>query len=114
MITTQGIIIQLKCSDISIYGRITSGVKLINLSKDEDIYVASIAKVRDSVEQTEAALKKLEELSAEEPEEVIAVSKDPDTDVDVEEGDPEAEEEDGEPKEDTEDEEGSDDNGGDE
>ena len=32
MITTEGIIIRLQCSDISILGRITSGVKLINLS----------------------------------------------------------------------------------
>ena len=44
MITTQGIIIQLKCSDISTYSRITSGVKLIRLDQGEDITVASIAK----------------------------------------------------------------------
>ena len=49
MITTQGIIIRLKCSDISTYGRITSGVKLINLDKGEDIFVASIAKVREHI-----------------------------------------------------------------
>jgi len=61
MITTQGIVIQLKCADISTYGRITSGVKLISLGKNEDIFVASIAKVRDSIEQTEEALRKLEE-----------------------------------------------------
>ena len=67
MITTQGIIIQLKCDDISIYGRVTSGVKLINLSHRDDIMVASIAKVRDAVAQTEEALRKLEE--GEEPEE---------------------------------------------
>ena len=45
MITTEGIIIRLQCSDISILGRITSGVKLINLS--EGITVASFAKVRE-------------------------------------------------------------------
>ncbi len=44
LITTDGIIIQLKCSDISILGRITSGVKLINL--DDGVTVATIAKVR--------------------------------------------------------------------
>jgi len=60
MITTQGIIIQLKCSDISTYGRITSGVKLIRLDQGEDITVASIAKVRDAVAQTEEQLRKLE------------------------------------------------------
>ena len=45
MITTAGIIIRLQCADISILGRITSGVKLINLS--EGVTVASVAKVRD-------------------------------------------------------------------
>lgn len=45
MITTEGIIIRICCSDISILGRITSGVKLMNL--DEHITVASIAKVRE-------------------------------------------------------------------
>lgn len=45
MITTEGIIIRLQCSDISILGRITSGVKLINLS--EGVTVASFAKVRE-------------------------------------------------------------------
>ncbi len=46
MITTGGIIIQLRCSDISRYGRITSGVKLIDLK--DDVTVASIAKVRQT------------------------------------------------------------------
>lgn len=45
MITTEGIIIRICCEDISILGRITSGVKLMNL--DENITVASIAKVRE-------------------------------------------------------------------
>ncbi len=45
MITTEGIIIRMKVEGISVLGRITSGVKLINL--DEDITVASIAKVRE-------------------------------------------------------------------
>ena len=45
MITTEGIIIRLQCADISILGRITSGVKMINLT--EGVTVASIAKVRD-------------------------------------------------------------------
>lgn len=44
LITTEGIIIQLKCADISKLGRITSGVKLINL--DEGVTVATISKVR--------------------------------------------------------------------
>ena len=49
MITTEGIIIRLQCSDISILGRITSGVKLINLSKG--VTVASFAKVREKEEK---------------------------------------------------------------
>ena len=51
MITTEGIIIRIACSDISILGRITSGVKLMNL--DEKVSVASIAKVREKEENTE-------------------------------------------------------------
>lgn len=48
LITTEGIIIRLQCADISVLGRITSGVKLINVS--ENIFVASIAKVREKKE----------------------------------------------------------------
>lgn len=44
IINTEGIVIRMKCSDISQYGRITSGVKLINLPEYEK--VASVAKVR--------------------------------------------------------------------
>ena len=47
LITTEGIIIQLRVEDISILGRITSGVKMINL--DEGVKVAQIAKVREKV-----------------------------------------------------------------
>ncbi len=46
IITTEGIIIRINVQDISILGRITSGVKLINID-DNDISVASIAKVRE-------------------------------------------------------------------
>ena len=44
IINTEGIVIRMKCEDISQYGRITSGVKLINLPEKEK--VASVAKVR--------------------------------------------------------------------
>lgn len=44
IINTEGVVIRMKCSDISQYGRITSGVKLINLPENEK--VASVAKVR--------------------------------------------------------------------
>lgn len=46
LITTQGIVIRLQVNDISELGRITSGVKLINMQ--DDITVASIAKVRET------------------------------------------------------------------
>lgn len=45
MITTEGILIQMKVSDVSVYGRAASGVKMMNL--EDGVTVASIAKVRD-------------------------------------------------------------------
>ena len=45
LITTEGIIIQLRVQEISVLGRITSGVKLINL--DDGVKVAQVAKVRE-------------------------------------------------------------------
>ncbi len=45
LITNEGIIIRIACSDISIIGRITSGVKLMNVA--ENVSVATIAKVCD-------------------------------------------------------------------
>ena len=68
MITTEGIIIRTPCSGISVMGRITSGVKLMDV--DGEIKVASIAKVRDkeaseetpvSVEETESASEETKE-----------------------------------------------------
>ncbi len=47
MITTEGTIIQIPMEDVSILGRNTSGVKLINL--DDKVKVAKIAKVREKV-----------------------------------------------------------------
>jgi len=47
MITTEGIMIRILCADISILGRITSGVKLMNI--DNNIKVASVAKVREEI-----------------------------------------------------------------
>ena len=45
LITTEGIIIRIKVSGTALLGRVTSGVKLINLK--DDVTVASIAKVRE-------------------------------------------------------------------
>ncbi len=51
MITTEGIIIQIRMKDVSVLGRITSGVKLIDLEKG--VKVAKIAKVREKIEGEE-------------------------------------------------------------
>lgn len=51
IINTEGIVIRMECSGISVLGRITSGVKLINLQ--ENTKVASIAKVRETQEEIE-------------------------------------------------------------
>ena len=68
MITTEGIIIRMKVEGISVLGRVTSGVKLMNL--DEDITVASIAKVREDQSLMDEANK--EELLTEEEEKLSA------------------------------------------
>ena len=47
MITTEGVIIRLRMGDINTLGRITSGVKMINLNAG--VLVAKIAKVREKV-----------------------------------------------------------------
>ena len=51
IINTEGIVIRMKCSGISVLGRVTSGVKLINLQEGD--IVASIAKVRKGDEEDE-------------------------------------------------------------
>jgi len=62
LITTEGIIIRLMVSDISVLGRITSGVKLISIDTDTNITVASFAKVRESnnITSDEDVIKNLE------------------------------------------------------
>ena len=59
MINTEGIVIRMMCSDISVLGRVTSGVKLMNLS--ENVCVASIAKVRETSADSEDIIKKIED-----------------------------------------------------
>ncbi len=53
IITTEGVMIRTKCSEISILGRITSGVKVMNLK--EDVTVASFTKVKDNAPVEENA-----------------------------------------------------------
>ena len=59
MITTGGVIIQLRMDDISTLGRITSGVKMINL--DEGVKVAQIAKVREKVSNGDQEFENLDD-----------------------------------------------------
>ncbi len=47
MITTEGIIIQISMEDVNTLGRVTSGVKVMNL--DEGVKIAKIAKVREKL-----------------------------------------------------------------
>ena len=69
MITTGGIIIQIPMDDVSILGRITSGVKLINL--DQGVTVAQIAKVREKVSDGDQEIENLEDAMEEIPEQEI-------------------------------------------
>ncbi len=64
IITTEGIIIRMEVCGISVIGRSTSGVKLINMNVEDDISVASIAKVRDRLKPEE--IEEIEEESNEE------------------------------------------------
>ncbi|MBP3458149.1 MAG: DNA gyrase subunit A [Lachnospiraceae bacterium] len=69
MITDEGIIIQIAMSDVSIQGRNTSGVKLMNL--DPDVKIAKIAKVREKVSGEDG---EIDDLSEDNPEEVLEES----------------------------------------
>ena len=53
IITNEGIVIRISVEDISVIGRNTSGVKLMNIDQESDIRVASIAKVRDDGSKSE-------------------------------------------------------------
>ena len=54
MITNEGIVIRMFVDDISILGRVTLGVKLMNTGDKDDIIVASITKVKESVTEADA------------------------------------------------------------
>jgi DNA gyrase subunit A len=72
LITTEGIVIRIAANEISVIGRNTSGVKLMNVGQETDIRVASIAKVRDDGSKTDE--EELEELDGE-SEEIIEDSE---------------------------------------
>ena len=69
IITTEGIIIRTSCDGISTLGRVTSGVKVINLNYNNNVKVASMTEVQkeefddSSIEATEGELQ--EDLSEE-------------------------------------------------
>jgi len=73
MITTGGVIIQLRMDDISTLGRITSGVKMINL--DEGVKVAQIAKVREKVSNGDQEFENLDDAMETIPDEEITLPK---------------------------------------
>ncbi|MBQ7706289.1 MAG: DNA gyrase subunit A [Lachnospiraceae bacterium] len=89
LITNQGIVIRILCKDISKLGRITTGVKLINMDIEHDVTVASIAKVRQKSAEESESLEALEALEKEMNENDNAEGA-PELDEDIEvEGDPE-------------------------
>ncbi len=67
MITTEGIIIQIRMQEISNLGRITSGVKLINLNKG--VKVAKIAKVREKISNGDQEFENVDDALEDIPEE---------------------------------------------
>jgi len=54
LITTEGIMIRINLDKVSILGRNTSGVKLMDIDKDTDTVIASIAKVRETEDEEES------------------------------------------------------------
>ena len=56
LITNEGIIIKMKVNTISVIGRNTSGVKLMDIDPESVVVVASIAKVRESSEDEDEEL----------------------------------------------------------
>ncbi|MBP3616698.1 MAG: DNA gyrase subunit A [Lachnospiraceae bacterium] len=75
IITNAGIIIRITVDDISILGRITSGVKLINMDTENDIHVASFTKVKEA--EGEGAMEQLERDMQAEDEEVVEEENSP-------------------------------------
>lgn len=62
IITTEGIVIRLKVADISLLGRNTSGVKLINIDIESGVAVASIAKVRESESEVQEEIRETQQI----------------------------------------------------
>ena len=69
LITTEGIIIQLRCQDVSTYSRITSGVKMMDL--ENGVKIAKIAKVREKISNGEQEFEDIDDAMEEIPAEEI-------------------------------------------
>ncbi len=74
MITDGGIIVQLRMNEITLLGRITSGVKMIDL--DEGVKVAKIAKVREKVSDGKQEFDNIEDAMQNIPENDFIVTED--------------------------------------
>ena len=66
IISTEGILIQMSCEDISVLSRVTSGVKLMSLDAGKKDTVASIKKVREEPEEVDTEIIEAEEIDPEE------------------------------------------------
>lgn len=83
LITTEGIIIQLRSQDISTYSRITSGVKMMDLNPG--VKIAKIAKVREKVSNGDQEFDNIDDAMEEIPSEQGLPDKDTYDDTDLEE-----------------------------
>ena len=92
IITNEGIIIRIQVNDISILGRITSGVKLIDMDTEKDIHVATFTKVKESENRQEAILEQLEEEMEHENDAVVEEENDTAEDLESNEETGESEE----------------------
>ncbi|MGF7146214.1 DNA gyrase subunit A [Anaerotaenia torta] len=76
LITNEGIIIRIAVSDISVLGRITSGVKLMDIDTAKKIKVANLTKVKEGTDvTTEDELIKNLEKELEEEDQVVDTSE---------------------------------------
>ncbi len=79
MITDSGILIQLRMEEITVHGRVTSGVKMINL--DKGVSVVAIAKVREKISNGDTEFENIEDAMVDIPED-SEVNLDQDEDID--------------------------------
>ena len=81
IINTEGIIIRMNVNNISILGRNTSGVKLINMNTENNVKVASFTKVREDEKTASESVDELPEGAIEVDYEVISEEEVSDTEL---------------------------------